>query len=320
MTMRNRFRAALAAVLGLSAVAALAVADEEKVAFDRLPAAVKKAVKKEFHGAKVRGASKEVEHGKTSYEVELTVEGHSIDVVMNARGKILEVEKQIPVGHLPGAVRKKLAAKYPGARIEKAERVSKGHHGPVHYEVDIRAEVVFTEQGKIVRARIEDEVGDDEESAHEGKKGKKEHHDADDDDDDDEKGEHHKASSRCEKCEKGEKGERCDKCDKCDKCEKCEKKEHHDADDDEEREHHKGSAHREKKEHGEHEHAAHHDKKKEHHDADDDDDDDDDDHRSSVKGEKKEHREHGEAHDGKKPKKEHEDRDDDDEDEEEDDD
>ncbi len=184
MTTRNRFRTPLAALVGLSAAAiaaTAAAAGEEKVAFDKLPGAVKEAVKKHFPEAKVRGAASEVEDGKTTYEVELTVEGRSVNVAMNAEGKILEVEKEITVGKLPRAVRKRLAKKYPGAKIEKAEQITRGIDGPVRYEVVIKTEVVLTAKGKIVQATEDEDEDDDKPSA---KAGKKEHEDEDDDDED----------------------------------------------------------------------------------------------------------------------------------------
>ena len=73
MTMRNRYLTGLAALLGLSMLAVAARAGEEKISAEKLPAAVKKAVKKKFPEAKIRGAAKEVEDGKTTYEVELKV-------------------------------------------------------------------------------------------------------------------------------------------------------------------------------------------------------------------------------------------------------
>ena len=48
-------------------------ADEEKIAVDKLPAAVKKAIKNKFPKAEIEKASKEVEDGKTTYEVELEI-------------------------------------------------------------------------------------------------------------------------------------------------------------------------------------------------------------------------------------------------------
>ena len=82
---------------------------------------------------------------------------------MNAEGKILEVEKEIPADKLPKAVAKKLAAKYPGAKIEKVEEITKGEDGPVHYEVAIKAEVVFTAKGKVVQAKAEEAEEEDDE-------------------------------------------------------------------------------------------------------------------------------------------------------------
>lgn len=184
--MRNRCGTSLAALLGLSMLAAAAHADEEKIPVEKLPAAVTKAVKKKFPKARILAASREVEDDEATYEVELKVEGRSVDVALNAGGKVLEIEKEIPVDELPRAVKKRLAARYPGARIEKVEEVTKGEDGPVRYEVAIKTEVVFTAKGKIVQPKGEDE--DDEKPAAKAKKKKKEkekEEDEDDDDDDD---------------------------------------------------------------------------------------------------------------------------------------
>jgi Putative beta-lactamase-inhibitor-like, PepSY-like len=178
--MRNRYGTSLAALLALLVTAAAAHGDEEKISAEKLPAAVKKAVKKKFPEARIRGASKEVEDDVTTYEVELKVEGRSVDMAFKADGTILEIEKEVPVSELPKAVRKKLAARYPGAKIERAEEIIKGEDGPVRYEVAIKAEVVLTAKGKIVKAEEEDE--DDEKPAAKSAK-KKEKEDEDDDDD-----------------------------------------------------------------------------------------------------------------------------------------
>lgn len=175
------YRTGLIALMGLSVLAVAAGADEEKIDVAKLPAAVKKAVKKTFPEARIHGAAREVEDGKTTYEVALKVEGRSIDVAMSAEGKILEVEKEIPVDKLPKAVARKLAAKYPGARIEKVEEITRSEDGPVHYEVAIKAEVVFTAKGKVVQARAEDEE-DEKPAAKAGQKKEKEEEEDDDDD------------------------------------------------------------------------------------------------------------------------------------------
>jgi Putative beta-lactamase-inhibitor-like, PepSY-like len=181
VNMRKRIMIGAVAVLGMSVLIAAAKADEEKVPIDKLPSAVLKAVKRKFPKAEIERATKEVEDGTTTYEIELEIKDRSVDVSLKADGTILEIEREVPIEELPKAVKKKLAAKYPNAKIEKAEEVTKGEDGPVRYEVAIRTEVVLTEKGKIVQAKEED---DEKPSA----KSKKPKEDKDDDDDDDEKG------------------------------------------------------------------------------------------------------------------------------------
>jgi Putative beta-lactamase-inhibitor-like, PepSY-like len=158
-------------------------ADEEKVSVDKLPTAVKKALKRKFPKAEIEKATKEVEDGNTVYEVELEIKDRSVDVSLKADGTILEIEREVPADELPEAVRKKLAASYPKAKIEKAEEVTKGEDGPVRYEVAITTEVVLTANGKIVQA--EEEAEDEKKPTTQAKKSKK---DKEDDDDDDDKG------------------------------------------------------------------------------------------------------------------------------------
>ena len=180
--MRKLFVMGIVSVLGLAVVMMPARADEEKVSVDKLPAAVTKALKRKFPKAEIEKATKEVEDGNTVYEVELEIKDRSIDVSLKADGTILEIEREVPADELPEAVRKKLAASYPKAKIEKAEEVTKGEDGPVRYEVAITTEVVLTANGKIVQAEEEE---DEKKPTAQAKKSKK---DKEDDDDDDDKG------------------------------------------------------------------------------------------------------------------------------------
>jgi hypothetical protein len=180
--MRKLFVMGIVSVLGLAVVMMPARADEEKVSVDKLPAAVKKALKRKFPKAEIEKATKEVEDGNTVYEVELEIKDRSVDVSLKADGTILEIEREVPADELPEAVRKKLAARYPKAKIEKAEEITKGEDGPVRYEVAITTEVVLTANGKIVQAEEEE---DEKKPTAQAKKSKK---DKEDDDDDDDKG------------------------------------------------------------------------------------------------------------------------------------
>jgi hypothetical protein len=161
-------------ILGFSVLIVAAKADEQNVPIDKLPSAVLKAVTRRFPKAEIEKAVKEVEGGATTYEVELEIKDRSVDVSLKEDGTILEIEREVPIDKLPAAVKKKLATKYPNAKIEKAEEVTKGEDGPVRYEVVIRIEVVLSGKGKIVQAKEEE----DEKPATKSK----EHEDDDDDD------------------------------------------------------------------------------------------------------------------------------------------
>jgi hypothetical protein len=167
----NRFArwTALAGALGFLALAGVAGADEEKIPVKRLPKAVIKAVKAKFPKAEIKEAAKEEEEGETIYEVSLEVKGRSVDVALEADGTILEIEKEVPIGELPESVKKALAAKYPKAKIEKVETISKGEDGPVNYEVVIATEVVLSPKGKFVEA--DKEEGEEKSSAKSEKEG-----------------------------------------------------------------------------------------------------------------------------------------------------
>jgi uncharacterized membrane protein YkoI len=65
----------------------------KSVAYDSLPAEVKMAAQKYFGSAEGLKASKEMEKGKTRYEVEGTKAGSKVALKLSAAGKILEEEK-----------------------------------------------------------------------------------------------------------------------------------------------------------------------------------------------------------------------------------
>jgi Putative beta-lactamase-inhibitor-like, PepSY-like len=183
----------------LAAVGAVLRADEETIGLKDLPKAVRAAVKAKFPEGKLIKAAKEEDEGKTIYEVVVEEEDAKIDVAVSAKGKILEVERTIEPKELPKAVAATLKAKYPKAKIKKAERV-------VKYEEDEEEkffEVLLTSKGKedvevklSAKGKILDDEDDDEEDD-DDKKGKKKEKDDDDDEND-----------KKEKNEKGKKKER----------------------------------------------------------------------------------------------------------------
>jgi hypothetical protein len=66
---------------------------EESIAYDSLPVAVKTAVQKYFGSAEGLKASREIEKGKTFYEVEGSKAGATIALKLTETGKIIEEEK-----------------------------------------------------------------------------------------------------------------------------------------------------------------------------------------------------------------------------------
>jgi len=144
-----------AALIGVLTALPAARADEQKVALDKLPAAVTATLKKRFPHADVTGASKEVEDGKTMYEVSLKDGGSKIDATFSADGKLATIEKQITMKQLPQKVTATLAAKYPGAKyeiIEEVTQVKDGAETLAYYEA-----LVATADNK----KVEVEIGAD---------------------------------------------------------------------------------------------------------------------------------------------------------------
>ncbi len=124
--------------LALGALVLVAAPADEKVPLSKVPRAVKKAVKTRFPGAKLVSAETEKENGKTRFEVAVEHKGQKYEAIVTPRGRIVEIEKTIPVGELPEAITKTLGAKYPKATYRMAEEVyhvKGGKETMVYYEV-----------------------------------------------------------------------------------------------------------------------------------------------------------------------------------------
>jgi hypothetical protein len=123
MLMR-KFFGSVAIVTSLLFVAA-ARSDEEKVNLDKVPAPALEAVKKRFPGAEIKGASKEVEDGKTLYEITLKDKGLQVEVTATPEGKLVTIEREIAMKNIPEAVRKTFDVTKPNAKVELIEEVIK---------------------------------------------------------------------------------------------------------------------------------------------------------------------------------------------------
>ena len=121
-------------VFTIGAIAAFA--SEKPVKMKDLPPAVQRTVQEQSKGATIRGLSTEVEHGKTIYEVEMTVNGHGKDVSMDASGAVIEVEEEVALGSIPAAARAAIVKAAAGGKIAKVEKVTGGKE--VAYEAALR--------------------------------------------------------------------------------------------------------------------------------------------------------------------------------------
>ena len=138
----------LALALGVTGLSAA----DKKVQMKDLPAAVQKTVRaEEANGAKVVGLATEVEGGKTMYEVETTVSGHTRDLMLDATGRIVETEEETSIDAVPPAVKAALEAR---GKVGKVETVTKGK--TVTYEAVVekngkKSEVAVNAAGKPIK-------------------------------------------------------------------------------------------------------------------------------------------------------------------------
>lgn len=147
--MRIRLRSLAGALLVLG-TATLFAADTKIQAKD-LPPAVQKAIQDATRGATIKGYAREVEGGKTMFEVETTVNGHSRDLLFDARGTLVEIEEAIRLDAVPAAVRTALEA---SGHVLTVEQVTRGT--TISYEATVeqngkKAEIAVNAEGKRIK-------------------------------------------------------------------------------------------------------------------------------------------------------------------------
>jgi hypothetical protein len=125
--MRGTWRRVLAvAGIGVFGLASSGRADEEtKVALSKVPPAVVQAARQAAPGVRLSQAVKTVEEGKTYYDlIGEDAQGREVDVELTARGQVLGVGTEIPMGQVPRGVVAALRAKTRGMKFTDAEVVT----------------------------------------------------------------------------------------------------------------------------------------------------------------------------------------------------
>ncbi len=127
------------AVVATLFLTTVALAQEKKIPRADLPPAVEKTVAAQTQGATIKGFSQEKEKGQTYYEAEMTVSGHSKDVLIDVNGAVVEIEEQVSLDSLPPAVKAGLQVKAGTGKILKVESLTK-HDKLVAYEAVVQTE------------------------------------------------------------------------------------------------------------------------------------------------------------------------------------
>src|SRR3981081_3561060 len=104
-TMKKMILAVMSVGAFVAGVATAQEGAEKKVKMQNLPAAVQDAVKQHSQGAKLRALATEVDSGKTVYEAEFTVDGHSKDITFDANGQVVSVEEETTLASIPAPAR-----------------------------------------------------------------------------------------------------------------------------------------------------------------------------------------------------------------------
>jgi hypothetical protein len=134
-------------------------APEKKLQKQDVPKAVLEAFEKAYPKAEAKGFAKEMEDGKTEFEVE-SIEGtiHR-DIQYAPDGTVLVIEESMAVENLPAAVQDALKKDFAKGTVTTSEKVTKG--SVVHYELVVQGkrktvEVVFDADGKVIKKEIKD--------------------------------------------------------------------------------------------------------------------------------------------------------------------
>jgi hypothetical protein len=124
-------------IAGLAAAGMAAAQEQEKkIKRSDLPPAVEKTVAAQSAGAMIKGFSEERENGQTFYEAEMTVNGRTKDVLIDAKGGVVEVEEQVAMDSVSAEVKAGLLAKAGKGKITAVESIKK-HDKLVAYEAKV---------------------------------------------------------------------------------------------------------------------------------------------------------------------------------------
>jgi hypothetical protein len=149
-----RHKLATSCILAVLASATSVLAEEQEISCDAVPRAVRAAFEKAFPKATIKECAREVEKGKTAYEISSTEGETRRDVLFYADGRLIVIEEAIPIESAPDPVQRAVRKMYPGGEISLAEKIIRD--GAVLYEFRVKhqgkhVEIVFDPSGNEVK-------------------------------------------------------------------------------------------------------------------------------------------------------------------------
>lgn len=144
----------LTAICSLTITVGLASAGEKKVNIKDLPPAVQKSIQAETANAAITGIARDVEDGKTIYEVEMKLNGHGRSLDLDTQGKVLSMEEEVALDSLPAPAKTAIGKLAAGGRVTKVEKVTVA--GKTSYEAALtvkgkKSEVMVGEDGAVLK-------------------------------------------------------------------------------------------------------------------------------------------------------------------------
>lgn len=117
----------------------------QKLAADKVPAAVKTSFAKDFPGIITKW-----EKEKANYEANFKQNGKIMSALYDASGNKTETEMDIKISGLPVAVTDYIFKNYKGEKIKEAAIITKAN-GEVNYEAEVKGmDLLFTKEGKFI--------------------------------------------------------------------------------------------------------------------------------------------------------------------------
>jgi hypothetical protein len=100
------------------------VAQEKTIKKNQVPSAVLDSFAKAYPNSTVKRYAKEIENGKTYYEIESREGKISRDLLFEPDGKIAEIEESVPYDSLPTAIKDTISSKYGKSAFLSAEKIT----------------------------------------------------------------------------------------------------------------------------------------------------------------------------------------------------